>query len=71
MSSRRQGKADLLSQVTRAEGIQLDQVMAVGDGASDIAMLERAGLGVAFNARKTVQDAAQVAVNRTSMAPLV
>lgn len=67
----RQRKADLLDQVARAEGIQLDQVMAVGDGANDIAMLERAGLGVAFNAKKTVQDAAQVAVNQTDMASLL
>ncbi len=67
----RQRKADLLSQVARAESIQLDQVMAVGDGANDIAMLERAGLGVAFNAKKTVQDAAPVAVNQTSMASLL
>jgi phosphoserine phosphatase len=67
----RQRKADLLGQVAAAEGVQLDQVMAVGDGANDIAMLERAGLGVAFNAKKTVQEAAQVAVNRSSMAPLL
>jgi phosphoserine phosphatase len=67
----RQRKADLLDQVAAEEGIQLDQVMAVGDGANDIAMLERAGLGVAFNAKKTVQDAAKVAVNQTSMAPLL
>jgi len=67
----RQRKADLLAMVAHVEGIQLDQVMAVGDGANDIAMLERAGLGVAFNAKKTVQDAAQVAVNRTDMASLL
>ena len=67
----RQRKAELLAQVASAEGIQLDQVMAVGDGANDIAMLERAGLGVAFNAKKTVRDAAKVAVNQTSMAPLL
>lgn len=67
----RQGKADLLSMVARVEGIPLDQVMAVGDGANDIAMLERAGLGVAFHAKKTVQDAAQVAMNQTDMASLL
>ena len=67
----RQRKADLMAEVAAAEGIRLDQVMAVGDGANDITMLERAGLGVAFNAKKTVQDAAQVAVNQTSMASLL
>ncbi len=67
----RQRKADLMEEIARAEGIQLDQVMAVGDGANDITMLERAGLGVAFNAKKTVQDAAQVAVNQSNMASLL
>jgi phosphoserine phosphatase len=67
----RQRKADLLSMVAQSEGIQLDQVMAVGDGANDLAMLERAGLGVAFHAKKTVQDAAQVSVNQTDMASLL
>jgi phosphoserine phosphatase len=67
----RQRKADLMAEVARAEGIQLDQVMAVGDGANDITMLERAGLGVAFNAKKTVQDAAQVAVNQSNMSSLL
>jgi phosphoserine phosphatase len=67
----RQRKADIMTEVARAEGIPLDQVMAVGDGANDITMLERAGLGVAFNAKKTVQDAAQVAVNQSSMASLL
>ncbi|HET6610907.1 MAG TPA: phosphoserine phosphatase SerB [Kofleriaceae bacterium] len=67
----RQGKAELLSMVARREGIQLDQVMAVGDGANDLAMLERAGLGVAFNAKKNVQAKAQVAVNNTNMASLL
>src|SRR5690606_5546610 len=67
----RQRKADLLAMVASMERIQLDQVMAVGDGANDLAMLERAGLGVAFNAKRTVQDAARVAVNQSDMASLL
>jgi phosphoserine phosphatase len=67
----RQRKADLLALVAQSEGVLLDQVMAVGDGANDIAMLERAGLGVAFNAKKTVQDAAAVAVNHSNMGSLL
>jgi phosphoserine phosphatase len=67
----RQRKADLLTMVASMERIQLDQVMAVGDGANDLTMLERAGLGVAFNAKKTVQDAAQVAVNQSDMGSLL
>jgi len=35
----------------QAEGVVLDQVIAVGDGANDLLMLERAGLGIAFHAK--------------------
>ena len=38
-------------------------VVAVGDGANDLDMLEVAGLGVAFNAKPAVRAAAQAAVN--------
>ena len=41
----------------------LSQTVAVGDGANDIDMLEAAGLGVAFNAKSALRDAADTAVN--------
>ncbi|MGE3326415.1 MAG: phosphoserine phosphatase SerB [Acidimicrobiia bacterium] len=59
----RAGKAEILRQVAIAEGIALDQVVAIGDGANDLDMLATAGLGVAFNAKPAVQLAAQTAVN--------
>jgi len=59
----RAGKAAILRRVADAEGIPLDQVVAIGDGANDLDMLEVAGLGVAFNAKPAVRDAAQTAVN--------
>ncbi len=52
------GKADLLEDIARREGIGLDQVIAIGDGANDLKMLARAGLGIAFNAKRRVQEAA-------------
>ena len=36
--------------------------MAVGDGANDLDMLAAAGLGIAFNAKPVVQEAADTAV---------
>jgi phosphoserine phosphatase len=63
----RKRKAELLEQIARDERIELDQVIAVGDGANDLDMLERAGLGIAFNAKRTVQDAAAAAINQTSL----
>jgi len=59
----RQGKADVLHRVAAEEGIPLDQVVAVGDGANDLDMLNQAGLGVAFNAKAIVQEAADAALN--------
>ena len=52
-------KAELLKQLATTEGIQLQQVIAVGDGANDIPMLSLAGLGIAFHAKPLVRDQAK------------
>jgi phosphoserine phosphatase len=52
-------KARLLERIARSERIELDQVIAIGDGANDLPMLKKAGLGVAFNARPAVREAAE------------
>ena len=59
----RKGKAEALERIAAEEGIPVDQVVAVGDGANDLDMLNAAGLGVAFNAKAVVQEAADAAVN--------
>lgn len=56
-------KAELLEDIARREGIGLDQVIAIGDGANDIKMLARAGLGIAFNAKRRVREAAHGTVS--------
>jgi len=56
-------KASILTEVARFEGIPLDQTVAIGDGANDLDMLAVAGLGIAFNAKPVVRDAAQTAVS--------
>ncbi len=55
-------KAEVLLDIARAEGIPLDQTVAVGDGANDLDMLAAAGLGIAFNARPVVKEAADTAL---------
>jgi len=56
-------KAALLRRIAAAEGVPLEQVVAVGDGANDLPMLQTAGLGIAFNAKPAVRDAADTTVN--------
>ena len=56
-------KAALLRDIAALEGISVDQTVAVGDGANDLPMLQGAGLGIAFNAKPLVRDAADTTVN--------
>ncbi|MCB9739300.1 MAG: phosphoserine phosphatase SerB [Deltaproteobacteria bacterium] len=60
-------KADLLESMAQAERISLEAVIAIGDGANDLDMLDRAGLGIAFNAKKVVQEAADTAINQKNL----
>jgi phosphoserine phosphatase len=59
----RAGKASALVRFARTAGVPLTQTIAVGDGANDLDMLATAGLGIAFNAKPLVRDAADTAVN--------
>ncbi|MEW6402441.1 MAG: phosphoserine phosphatase SerB [Chloroflexota bacterium] len=52
-------KADLLVRIAQKEGISLEQVIAVGDGANDLPMLSIAGLGIAFRAKPVVKASAK------------
>lgn len=58
-----QRKADLLDALAQREGIPLDQTIAVGDGANDLLMLEKAGLGIAFHAKAKLKDAADTSLS--------
>jgi phosphoserine phosphatase len=49
-------KAELLAEIARTEGISLEQVVAVGDGANDIPMLSLAGMGIAYRAKPVVRQ---------------
>lgn len=56
-------KAALLSEIAEREGISLDQVVAVGDGANDIPMLDLAGMGIAYRAKPLVRRSADQSIS--------
>jgi phosphoserine phosphatase len=56
-------KAHYLAEIARAEGLNMDQVIAVGDGANDLPMLRLAGLGIAFRAKPLVRQGARQAIS--------
>lgn len=51
-------KAMLVDMLAQQEGINLEQVVAIGDGANDLLMLAKAGLGIAFHAKEVVKQSA-------------
>ena len=55
-------KADALREFAAAEGVTMAQTVAIGDGANDLDMLGAAGLGIAFNAKPVVREAADAAL---------
>jgi phosphoserine phosphatase len=56
-------KAALLESIAEAEGLSLEQTIAVGDGANDLPMLRLAGLGIAFRAKPLVRASARQAIS--------
>jgi phosphoserine phosphatase len=58
----RLGKQKALEEFAAREKIPLEQTVAIGDGANDIDMLATAGLGVAYNAKPSVREAADVMI---------
>ena len=58
----RRAKADFLKEIADIEGVPIEQTVAIGDGANDLDMLSEAGLGIAFNAKPIVRDAANTSL---------
>lgn len=60
-------KAELLRLLCQVENINLEQAVAVGDGANDLPMLNLAGLGIAYHAKPKVVAGAQQAISRVGL----
>ena len=59
----RAAKASALRRFAELEGLAVEQTVAIGDGANDLDMLAAAGLGIAFNAKPIVREAADTALS--------
>lgn len=60
-------KAELLQEIAAKESIALQQVIAVGDGANDLPMLNLAGLGIAFHAKSKVKKGARQSISTVGL----
>ena len=67
----REAKVKALAEITVKIGIQEQDVIAVGDGANDLGMLMRAGVGVALHAKPNVQAQCNVRVNHGDLSALL
>lgn len=67
----KQAKLDALEEISARLGITPEAAIAVGDGANDLAMLNRAGMGVALHAKPSVQAQCALRVNHGDLTALL
>jgi phosphoserine phosphatase len=68
------GKAEkqaTLEELAARHQLAMEETLAIGDGANDLAMLEAAGLGVAYRAKPAVAAAAQARVDHGDLTALL
>jgi len=63
----REAKLTRLDAAAADAGLTRDDALAMGDGANDLAMIEAAGLGIAFEAKPIVAEKADAAINHTGL----
>ncbi|MBE2896412.1 phosphoserine phosphatase SerB [Pasteurellaceae bacterium HPA106] len=64
-------KANTLNALREQLGLAKSQVIAIGDGANDLAMMAQAGLGIAYHAKPKVQQQAEIKVNFCDLTALL
>lgn len=64
-------KREILDDLRKMRKLRVCETLAVGDGANDLAMLKRAGLGVAFHAKPAVAAAAHARIDHADLSALL
>jgi len=67
----REAKLAALQEEAARLAIPLDETLAIGDGANDLAMIEKAGLGVAYRAKPIVAAQADAKVDHADLTALL
>lgn len=67
----RAAKAEIMTEWCAELGFQADDVVAVGDGSNDLAMLQAAGMGVAFRAKPLVAEVARYRIDHGDLTALL
>ena len=67
----REAKLDTLLELARYLNVPLEESLAVGDGANDLSMIERAGLGVAYHAKPALAAAAHARIDHGDLTALL
>ncbi|MBS9779324.1 MAG: phosphoserine phosphatase SerB [Moraxellaceae bacterium] len=60
-------KAEIVKKIAKQQGVSLDKVICIGDGANDLQMMAIAHLGMAYHAKPIVQQQADTAINCTGL----
>jgi phosphoserine phosphatase len=66
-----ESKADALRHWAAASGIGIEQTIAIGDGANDIAMLQAAGLAIGFRPKTVLREFADFIIEENSLLPVI
>lgn len=67
----KEAKVEALLSCCNAQQVDVAEVLAVGDGANDLPMLQMAGLGIAYHAKPVVQQSAHAAINHNDLSALL
>jgi phosphoserine phosphatase len=62
-----EGKAEVLKKASDELGLKREQIIAIGDGANDLKMMDEAGISIAYHAKPVVQEKATYAINHVGL----